>query len=175
MAFQDSLLDLKFMLTASASFQVVNDVPVKDLAGFDAALTDPWGRLLSYQLLEGTNGGVRATIITGLSNFTSHAVPFPFMTSLGVKTWLGECVLGPNATTYKFTPYEFGSWDSDVTAFMQTHYFGTPMKNGKPTGLLCTKNYDNLGYVLGTSNNAFNSFAPASLHQQIPRPASIPL
>jgi lysophospholipase len=30
------------------------------------------------------------------------------------------------------------------------------MKNGKPTGALCTENYDNLGYVLGTSSNLFN-------------------
>ena len=134
------------------------DIVAKDVVGFDTTLTDVWGRLLSYQLLQGVDGGVGTTLsgITGLSNFTSHAVPFPVITSLGVKTWLGECLPGPNATTYEFTPYEFGSWDSDVSAFMQTHYLGTAMKNGKHTGLLCTKNYDNLGFVLGTSSNLFN-------------------
>jgi lysophospholipase len=169
MAFQDSLLDPEFLLAAAAYFRVVDDILIKDLAGFNTTLTDPWGRLLSYQLLEGTDGGVRTTLssITGLSNFTSHAVPFPIITSLGVKTWLGECLPGPNATTYEFTPYEFGSWDSDVSAFMQTHYLGTSMKNGKPTGLLCTKNYDNLGYVLGTSSNLFNQLCAS-----VPPPAN---
>jgi lysophospholipase len=78
MAFQDSLLDPEFLLAAAAYFRVVNDILSKDLAGFNTTLTDPWGRLLSYQLLEGTDGGVRTTLssITGLSNFTSHAVPF---------------------------------------------------------------------------------------------------
>jgi lysophospholipase len=94
--------------------------------------------------------------VTGPSNFTSHLVPFPIITSLGVKTWEGECTPGPNATTYEFTPFEFGSWDNDVSAFTQTHYLGTSLNNGKPAGLFCTKNYDNLGYILGTSSNLFN-------------------
>ena len=168
-AFQDSLLDPEFLLAAVAYVAVVDDIILKRAAGFDTTLVDPYGRLLSYQLLEGIDGGVGTTLssITALSNFTSHAVPFPIITSLGVKTWLGECLPGPNATTYEFTPYEFGSWDSDVSAFMQTHYLGTSMKNGKPTGFLCTENYDNLGYVLGTSSNLFNQ-----LCLSIPEPAN---
>ena len=117
-----------------------------------------YGRLLSYQLLYGADGGVSTTLssVTGFSNFTSHAVPYPIITSRGVKTFLGECSPGPNATQWEFSPYEFGSWDSDVSAFTQTHYLGTSLKSGKPTGALCTANYDNLGYILGTSSNLFN-------------------
>jgi lysophospholipase len=168
-AFQDSLLDPEFLLAAPAYFEVVGDLLLKNAAGFATTLTDPWGRLLSYQLLEGTDGGVGTTLssITEFSNFTSHAVPYPVITSLGVKTWLGECLPGPNATTYEFTPYEFGSWDSDVSAFMQTHYLGTSMRNGKPTSWLCTENYDNLGYILGTSSNLFNDLCGS-----LPEPAN---
>lgn len=168
-AFQDSLLDPEYLLLADAYFDIVADILLKDAAGFDTTLTDPYGRLLSYQLLEGSDGGVGTTLsgITKLSNFTSFAVPYPVITSLGVKTWLGQCLPGPNATTYEFTPYEFGSWDSDVSAFMKTHYLGTSMKGGKPTGLLCTENYDNLGYVLGTSSNLFNE-----LCLELPAPAN---
>ncbi|KUJ14356.1 lysophospholipase [Mollisia scopiformis] len=156
-AFRDSLLDPDFLLASVAYVEVVSDIAEKDAAGYDVTLTDPWGRLLSYQLLDGTDGGVSTTLssITGFSNFTSHAVPFPVITSLGVKVWEGQCLPGPNATTYEFSPYEFGSWDSDVSAFVQTHYLGTSMSEGKPTGL-CTTNYDNLGYVLGTSSTLFN-------------------
>jgi lysophospholipase len=124
---------------------------------------------LSYQLLKGADGGVATTLssITGLSNFTSHAVPYPIMTSLGVKVWEGECSPGPNATQWEFSPYEFGSWDSDVSAFTQTHFLGTSLKNGLPTGALCTENYDNLGYVLGTSSNLFNELCLSAPPPQI--------
>ncbi|KAG0650083.1 Lysophospholipase 2 [Hyphodiscus hymeniophilus] len=157
-AFQDSLLDPEVLLAAEAYIKVVDDILLKDAAGFHTTLTDPWGRLLSYELLEGKDGGVHTTLssITKLSNFTSHAAPFPVITSLGVKTWLGECLPGPNATTYEFSPYEFGSWDSDVSAFMKTKYLGTSMKHGKPVTTVCTEKYDNLGYILGTSSTLFN-------------------
>jgi lysophospholipase len=168
MAFQDSLLDPAYLLVAAAYFQIVDDINDKEAAGYDTTLTDPWGRLLSYQLLEGDDGGVGITLssITGLSNFTSHLAPFPVMTSLGVKTWEGECLPGPNATTYEFTPYEFGSWDSDVSAFVQTKYLGTTLKDGLVEDL-CTENFDNLGLVLGTSSNLFNE-----LCLSVPEPAN---
>jgi lysophospholipase len=157
-AFQNGLGLPGNLLAAAAYVPITNDLLVKQLAGYDVTLTDPWGRLLSYQLLLGANGGVQKTLssITGLSNFTSHNVAFPVITSLGVKTWLGECLPGPNATTYEFTPYEFGSWDPDVSAFTSTKYLGTSLKNGQPTGAKCTTNYDNLGYILGTSRSLFN-------------------
>ncbi|KAH7317691.1 lysophospholipase [Rhexocercosporidium sp. MPI-PUGE-AT-0058] len=156
-AFRDSILDPGVLLVAVAYGEILSSVIKKEAAGFDTTLTDPWGRLLSYQLLKGPFGGFSTTLssVARLSNFTSHAVPFPVITALGTKTWLGECVPGPNATTYEFSPYEFGSFDKDVSAFTPTKYLGTTMKSGKPVGT-CTTNYDNLGYILGTSSSLFN-------------------
>lgn len=56
--------------------------------------------------------------------------------------------------SYEFTPYEFGSWDDGVASFTQTHFLGTVLKNGEtyPPGQ-CMTNYDNLGYILGSSSN----------------------
>jgi len=138
--------------------EIVAVILLKGLAVYRTTLTDAWGRLLSYQLVKGHDAGVSTTLssITKFFNWTSHAVPFQVITSLGVKTRLGEGLPGPNATTYKFTPYEFGSWDSNVSGFAPTKYLGTSMKNGKPSGWICTTNYDNLGLVLGTSSNLFN-------------------
>jgi lysophospholipase len=157
-AFQDSLADPAFLLVAIAYAEIIADVFGKEAAGYRTTLTDPWGRLLSCQLLSGPYGGVSTTLssVSSLSSFTSYSVPFPVITSLGSKVWLGDCVPGPNATTYEFTPYEFGSWDSDVRAFTPTKYLGTPMSGGRATGK-CTTNYDNLGYILGTSSNLFNN------------------
>lgn len=37
---------------------------------------------------------------------------------------------------------------------------GSSLNNGKPTTAnTCTKNYDNIGYVLGTSGDVFNGFS----------------
>ncbi|KAK2629599.1 hypothetical protein QTJ16_000419 [Diplocarpon rosae] len=168
-AFEDSLLVPANPLVALAYSEIQRDITEKESVGFDTTLTDPWGRLLSYQLLEGPFGGFETTLssITEFSNFTSYAVPFPLITALGTKVWEGLCVPGPNATTYEFSPYEFGSWDKDVSAFTPTKYLGTTMKEGKPTGT-CTTNYDNLGYILGTSSSLFNE-----LCFSFPRPENL--
>lgn len=156
-ALRDTLFDPDFLLAPAALLDIAADILEKDVAGFPTTITDPWGRLLSYQLLPGSDGGAGITLssITQLSNFTSHAAPYPILTAVGIRWWLGECGPLPNATTYELSPYEFGSWDSEVSAFTTMQYLGTSMRNGSPTGS-CTVNYDNLGYVLGTSSNVFN-------------------
>jgi lysophospholipase len=159
-AFRDSLLLPSFLTTAVAYGQVTNDVVAKDRAGFPPTLTDPWGRLLSYQLLFGFNGGVFKTLsgIASGSNFSSFNIPYPIITGVGVKTFEGECIPGPNATTYELTPYEFGSWDQGVSAFTQSNFLGSNLSNGQPIESgRCIVNYDNLGYALGTSSSLFNT------------------
>lgn len=158
MALRDSLLDPEFLLAAVAYAEVVRDLVEKAEAGFEVTLTDPWGRLLSYQLLYGDDGGV-ATTFSGVqenSNFTEYNVPFPIITALGVKRSYGDCYPGPNATTYEFSPFEFGSWDLDVSAFTPTAYLGTYLVDGVAETSECVTNYDNLGYIFGTSSSLFN-------------------
>jgi lysophospholipase len=151
-AFQNSLLAPGNLLVAGVAYgDILADIRSKDAAGYPPTLTDPWGRLLSYQLLQGSDGGASDTLsgITALSNFTRFNVPYPILTALGVKTFEGECLPGPDATQYELHPYEFGSWDTGVNAFTQTHYLGTKFSNGVPSSASCERNYDNLGYVLG--------------------------
>lgn len=158
-AFQDSALDPDQLLAGVAYAEVLNDLEAKKAAGFSPTLTDPYGRLLSYQLLNGADGGAsdRLSGITRLSNFTAHNVPYPIFTSLGVQEPQGQCLPSPNATQYELHPYEFGSWDKGVAAFTQTSYLGSNLSNGVPANAgSCVMNYDNLGYVLATSSNLFN-------------------
>ena len=163
-AFQNTLLvpNLQDAGTVAAITQVTADVAAKRAAGFNVTLVDPYGRLLSHQLLEGPDGGVstRLSSITHFSNFTDHKAPYPIITALGVKTFQGECMPGPNATQYEFHPYEFGSWDAGVSAFTETEFLGSKLNNGKPVSKRsCIKNYDNLGYVLGTTSALFNDLS----------------
>jgi lysophospholipase len=158
-AFQDTLLVPGASPAAGVDIAlIVNDILAKQAAGFPPTLTDPYGRLLSYQLLYGLDGGVatRLSSITGFSNFTTHNVPYPIITALGVKTFQGDCLPGPNATQYEFHPFEFGSWDAGVKAFTRTAYLGSPLANGVSSTGTCIMNYDNLGYVLGTTSSLFN-------------------
>ncbi|TVY30354.1 Lysophospholipase [Lachnellula hyalina] len=158
LAIQDSLLDPELLGALIDYLTIADEVEAKESAGFETTLIDVYGRLLGYQLYGEPDGGAGLTLssITGFSNFTSHAVPYPIITALGAKVWLGECTPGPNGTTYEFTPFEFGSWDSDVSAFTQTKYLGTSMKGGSPVSS-CTINYDNIGYIAGTSSDVFAS------------------
>ncbi|TKA81941.1 hypothetical protein B0A55_01944 [Friedmanniomyces simplex] len=160
-AFQNSLLVPANILSTSGLEEyalVTSDITAKEAAGYEVSIVDPYGRLLSYQLLQGLDGGVatRLSGLTSLSNFTSHNVPYPIMTTTNVNGTQGQCAPPTNSIIYEFSPYEYGSWDKGVSAFAQTTYMGTNLTNGSPTVAgKCTTHYDNLGYVLGTSSDVF--------------------
>ncbi|KAK0517478.1 hypothetical protein JMJ35_000633 [Cladonia borealis] len=164
-AFADSFLVPANLAAAPAVYeQVVVDILAKQAAGYSPTIVDPYGRLLSYQLLYGPDGGVTDQLasITGLSNFTSHNVPFPIITALNVETSTGVCLPPNNTVIYEFSPYEFGSFDSGVNAFTQTQYLGSILSNGAPViPGHCETNFDNLGFILGTSSDVFNALCTA--------------
>ncbi|TAQ89992.1 hypothetical protein B7494_g1664 [Chlorociboria aeruginascens] len=157
-AFQDSIVLPNNLLAASAYGDVARDLRAKQGAGFHTTLTDIYGRLLSYQLLYGDGGGEATTMssVVSSSSFKSHSIPYPIITALGINTHTGACTPPKDATTFETTPFEFGSWDSSLSAFTPTAFLGTSLSNGVPTTAACTANYDNLGYVLGTTSSLFN-------------------
>lgn len=157
-AFAQTLLVPNGPLAGPAYAQISADITAKSAAGFQPTLVDPYGRLLSYQLLYGPDGGVTTDLstVSTLSNFTSHNVPYPVITALNVETANGACLPSANAVIYEFSPYEFGSFDNGVNAFTQTKYLGTSLSNGQPTKSTCEVNFDNLGFILGTSSDVFN-------------------
>lgn len=158
-SFQFSLLLPANVLDVNQYPEVIADVAAKKLAGFDNTIVDPYGRLLSYQLLEGEDGGddIRLSTLTSLSNFTSFNVPYPIITALGVdNAYQGQCFPTIDSTQWEFHPYEYGSWDAGVSAFATTQYMGSALTNGQPTNPNeCIQHYDNIGYIFGTSSNIF--------------------
>lgn len=143
--------------------QVEADIQAKAAAGYETSVIDSWGRLLSTQLLLGPDGGVQDTIsnVASESNFTSYKAPYPIITALGSDLNInGVCIPQVNATQYEFHPYEFGSWDNGVDAFVVSEYLGTQFNAGNPVGQ-CVTHYDQLGYVLGTSSNVFGAICSA--------------
>jgi lysophospholipase len=171
-AFEGSLLAPPNLLSISGLTQystIATQIALKEGAGFPTTIIDPWGRLLSYQLLEGRSGGVskQMSSLATLKNFTDFNAPFPIMTAIGVVADEDQCTPPKDATQYEFHPYEFGSWDAGVSAFTPVKYLGSELENGKPVEEgKCVVKYDNLGYVLGTSSNIFpgicTTLAPAN-------------
>ncbi|KAF2091721.1 lysophospholipase [Saccharata proteae CBS 121410] len=149
-AFEETLIGYEGI---GGELKIKADITAKDDAGFDTTLTDPWGRLLSYQLLEGSDGGVATTLsgVADVSNFTSYGVPFPIITAIGVNAST-ECAPGYDGTQYEFSPFEFGSWDSGFAAFTPTKYLGSNLTDGSGT---CYERFDNLGFIFGTSSAVF--------------------
>ena len=111
--------------------EVAADVVAKSDAGFDTSLVDPWGRLLSQQLLAGGGAGQRLSGITGKLAFRSASVPYPIMTAVNLEA--GQCIPGPANAMVEMHPYEFGSWDAGFDAFVPTAYVGyDPSPAGRP-------------------------------------------
>ena len=72
---------------------VTADIAAKKAAGFNVTVVDPYGRLLSTQLLYGDDGGVADTLfgLSTLSNFTSFNVPYPIITTTTIFPNTGQC------------------------------------------------------------------------------------
>lgn len=149
---------INLVLTVSYYNQLREAVDAKDDAGFETSITDVWGRALSYQFFnEDTayQGGENVTwsSIRNMAAFQNYLMPFPVVVANGRNP--GELIINENSTVFEFTPYELGSWDSSLNSFVDIVYLGTSLDNGMPNGS-CVTNYDNAGFVLGTSSSLFN-------------------
>lgn len=131
---EDGILRSNIFKGSEDYFKIAKGILAKDKQGFPPTVTDVWGRLLSFQLLEGPAGGEAKTLfsITSFSRFGDAEAPYSIITSVSTDTASGQCLPGLNGINYEFTPYEFGSWDSEVSAFTQMRYLGSSLANGVP-------------------------------------------
>lgn len=106
-AFQSSTLVPANILSpqdATIYTAVTTDIAAKQAAGYNVTLIDPYGRLLSYQLLYGDDGGVIDSLygLTTLSNFTSFNVPYPIITTTTDFPNRGRCFPRINGPIFEF-------------------------------------------------------------------------
>lgn len=139
-----------------------HDLDAKHNAGYTTSLTDYWGRALSMHLLNDSmyaNNG-RATTFTDIvnvTNFQGAVYPFPITLSIGRQP--NELMVNPNASYFEWSPYEFGSWQPSLQAFMPMGYLGTNFNNGQveSSDKMCVSGLENFGFVVGTSSTLFNA------------------
>ena len=137
---------------------LVDMVGNKDDAGFETTITDYWGRALSYQLVNATDGGPAYTwsSIARQDWFTNGDAPLPFLVADGRRP--GETLVPTNTTVFTFSPWELGTFDPTVYAFAPLRYVGTNFSSGEPINDdSCVEGFDNVGFVMGTSSSLFNA------------------
>ncbi|KAI5952712.1 hypothetical protein KGF54_003579 [Candida jiufengensis] len=130
-------------------------IKAKNDAGFETSITDLWGRALSHQFFEDSSGGSNVTwsSIKNLTSFKDHSMPFAFAVANG-KTVEQTTIIDQNSTfIVEISPYEFGNFDS-VHAFADTEFLGSSINDGNTSK--CVRNFDNAGFILGTSSSLFN-------------------
>jgi lysophospholipase len=150
---------LQIFDTAEYYANLASDVNGKDDAGFDVSLTDVWGRALSFQLINATDGGPKYTFssIAISQPFQDANSPFPILVADARAP--GETLIPGNTTVYEFNPFEMGSWDPTSYGFVPTKYLGTNFTAGEvPNDDRCVIGFDNGGYIMGTSSSLFNQF-----------------
>jgi lysophospholipase len=164
-AFQNSIFSgpdkegISILNKAEYWLTIARDVAKKKDAGFETSITDYWGRALSYQLINATDGGPAYTFssIAKSPDFLSANQPFPILVADGRNP--GEKIVSLNSTVYEFNPFEMGSWDPTTYAFAPLKYLGSNFSSGTvPADGVCVQGFDQFGYVMGTSSSLFNAF-----------------
>jgi lysophospholipase len=150
---------LSIVNTATYWVDVAGQVSSKRELGFDTSITDYWGRALSYQLVNDTDGGPAYTFssIARTPGFQQGQTPFPILVADGRAP--DEKIISLNATVFEFNPFEMGSWDPTVNGFAPTRYLASNFSGGTvPSEGHCVQGFDQIGYVMGTSSSLFNQF-----------------
>ncbi|EAL86170.1 lysophospholipase Plb2 [Aspergillus fumigatus Af293] len=137
--------------------QLLGAVDGKSNAGYEVSITDYWGRSLSYQLINASEGGVGYTwsSIALSKDFQAGTMPMPLVIADGRAP--GEILVPANTTVFEFNPWEFGSWDKSLSAFVSLEFLGSNFSKGTlATGEKCVRGFDNAGFIMGTSSSLFN-------------------
>jgi lysophospholipase len=163
--FQNSILEgpnsdgVQLFSSADYWHNLLDEVATKEDSGFNTSLTDYWGRALSFQLVNATNGGPAYTFssIAEDPNFVSGSIPMPFLVSDSRAP--GTKIVSINSTLFEFNPFELGSWDPTTYGFAPLRYIGSNFSDGiVPSNGQCIEGFDQAGFVMGTSSTLFNQF-----------------
>lgn len=141
------------------------EAQAKRNAGFRVSVIDYWARTLARKVFPKyfRSTGFTFSSAAKLLSFQNYSQPFPIMTSIELVP--SEEISSRDSHIFEITPFEFGSWDSYLGAFMNIKYLGTDMWNGKSvqTGSkidqesICVSGYDTLAFLTATSSGLFNT------------------
>lgn len=145
---------------------IAADVDAKRKAGFDTSITDYWGRGLSFQLVNATDGGpvfTLSSVVRQGSAVALAAAPLPIFVADSRAP--NTTIVPANSTLFELTPWELGSWDPSLFGFAPTRYLGSNFSAGAVVAgpSACVRGLDNVGFAMGTSSSIFNAVLTANL------------
>lgn len=137
--------------------RLFDQVGRKERAGFQITLTDFWSRALALKFIGYPEGGpaVQWSDIKRWVWFRRHQCPFPIVVAVGREP--DTIIISENSTVFEITPFELGSYDPALFAFVNLEYLGTSLDNGQPIVPDQTiTGFDNAAFIAGTSSSLFN-------------------
>ncbi len=162
---------IQILNTAEYYQDILDTVSGKTEAGFETTLTDYWGRALSFQLVNATEGGPAYTwsSIALMDDFQNGNYPMPIL--LADERAPGETLIPRNTTVFEFNPFEMGSWDPTTFGFVNMQYLGSNFSGGVvPDDAPCVVGFDNVGFIMGTSSSLFNAIIAQADAPNLPEP-----
>ncbi|ORY86266.1 lysophospholipase [Protomyces lactucae-debilis] len=135
---------------------IFSSIQTKMEAGFRVTMTDLWGRILSYHVLDRATGmtSTHWSQVVDTNSFKNFLMPYPIL--LSVFRPQGQDIVPLDAPVFEMTPHETGSWDAPFQAFTPTRFLGTQPENGAVVHEQdCIEGYDNIGFMIGTSASLF--------------------
>ncbi|CAA9956522.1 hypothetical protein CFE70_000125 [Pyrenophora teres f. teres 0-1] len=164
---------IKLLSTVEYYDNLLNTVQSKADAtagDFNTSITDVYGRGLSFQLINTTDGAPSYTFssIQDDAAFSSGNAPMPIL--VADERAPGDLIISLNATNFEFNPFEMGSFDPTTFGFAPLKYIGSNFSSGQlPQSQGCVAGFDNLGFIMGTSSSLFNQiFLQLNAVQNIP-------
>lgn len=151
--FGDNLIATNFKVWKDIVYEIYQKLSL----GFSVSLVDVWSRALARQFFTAKEDYGRSLTWSSLRDvleFKQGKFPMP-ITVADVRFGNNDILLlSSNSTVMETNPFEFGSWDEKTNAFTDVKYLGTHYDNGVPQDS-CVENFDNAGYVMGTSSAVF--------------------
>ncbi|KAH7108831.1 lysophospholipase Plb1 [Dendryphion nanum] len=118
--------------------QIIDEVENKENASFNTTITDLWGRGLSFQLFNASDGGP--------SNVFQSAQRPP-----------NQLLILANPSIYKINLWGIGTFGPPTSAFAPRQYVGSNFIDSVISrDNSCVSGFDNMGFVVDTSSSLFN-------------------
>ncbi|PWZ01103.1 putative lysophospholipase [Testicularia cyperi] len=140
---------------------IVAAVAGKRNEGYQTSLTDYFGLSIADKVLDGSRYKNKFSAtwsdVRNTSSFSNASMPFPII--IADEREPNELIISQNTSIWEFSPYEFGSWNPTVSAFVPIEILGSSLENG--TSVLpnaeCVGGYETFPWVVGTSATLFSA------------------
>ncbi|EFP84862.2 Lysophospholipase 1 [Puccinia graminis f. sp. tritici] len=172
----------------------------KKIAGFKTSLIDFWGIALGQHFLPAVStddfystsfstprgAGMLLSGLRSTSALREFQKPLPIIISNHMPPNNTNDTVNPNklpiqgttyiplsAPIYEYSPFEFGSFDPQLSAFIPTEYLGTSLESGNPidssggdflsflsgaaSGNKCVRGFDQMSFIMGSSAAVCNT------------------